>query len=280
MENDNWGIILNGLDLAGASGDTTFKALDVKGWSTGPGTTGSVLQNAFSDGGWVTEAFDTAKTLFIPGTIKGPNRPAVARGFELLAQHIPRKELRPLVVDEDGLVRHMMVRLDQAPPSGEWRADRFAEFGVQLVAPDGRKFSGDGSSDFTYSMDTSLPTTTGGLQFPASLPWTIDAVQGTGSVTITNQGSARPRVKVLLTDVVNPVISANGQRMEFAITVGTGQTLEVDLDAHTVKLNGVNRRNVLTGRWIAPEDGTEIQFNASTYNANARMTVRWSDAWR
>jgi hypothetical protein len=88
-------------------------------------------------------------------------------------------------------------------------------------------------------------------------------------------------VTVLLTDVVNPsIVDAAGVRMDFSLTVGPGQFLEVDLDKKTVKLNGVNRRNALSGPWITPAAGTELKFNASSYNANARMTVQWSDAWR
>lgn len=152
--------------------------------------------------------------------------------------------------------------------------------------PDLEFFDGDSvnTSSRTFAWDgapgNSLSTmsSTGGLQ----VPFQIVATVVSGSVTLTNGGNARPPVLVTFTGpVTNPVLrSSDGGVMRFNIVLSAGQQLAVDLDAKTVKLNGVNRRNALVGSWIVPAAGMELRFDADSYNPDALMTVQWSDAWR
>lgn len=271
------GFELSGVDAAGVS----WKVNDIEAWDDLPGTTGQSYQQAYGDGAWVDEAFWEAQPLRLLGRIYAPDRASAADALSRLKAAVPMRSPRPLVVSSDGLVRHRMVRLEGKPKFPPV-TDQFIRFDIQLTDPLGRLLSGDGTTGFTHSAVTSLPVVTGGLVVDGlQAPFQVVATAAAGSVTVTNGGNARPPVAVLLTNVVNPTITADdGQVMRFAITVGAGQTLEVDLDAKTVKLNGVNRRNTLSGGWIVAADGTELSFNASTYNATARMTVRWSDAWR
>jgi hypothetical protein len=279
---NGYGVSLNGFDLAGLDEfGVSWKINALEGWDDMPGSTGKSIQKEYSDGGWVDEAFLEPLSLRALGRIYAPDRPLATAALGRLKRVVPVRSLRPLAVMSDGLLRHRMVRVEgkpKFPPT----TDQHIAIDLQLSAPDPRIFSGDGAAGYTYSASTALPQTSGGVQVGVlQAPFQVTADTVSGSVLITNQGDATPPVKVLITNAVNPSIStADGQRMSFALTVGSNQTLEVDLDRKTVKLNGVNRRNSLSGQWITPKAGTELNFNASTYNATARMTVQWSDAWR
>jgi hypothetical protein len=285
-----WAVTLGGLDLNGPYGDATIKALDVRNWSAGPGTTGEVTQNAFSDGGWIDEAFDTSPRYIIPGTVKGPNQVAVRAAIMALVGAIPRKVLGNLTVDEGGLVRTAKVRLDQAPPSVEWITDTLVSFSIQLVAPDARLLEGNGNGYSFESGEIGLPHTVGGLRIkPGGIrirPLRITAVVNSGSVTLTTRGNATPptliRVRGPLPDfTITAVTGDRIQAQTYTQAVPEGQFVDIDLDARTVKINGqVNRRNNLVGNWIEPANGTLFRFTSSTYNTTASMEIFSSSAWR
>lgn len=285
-----WVITLGGMNLNGKFGDATIKAQDVKNWSAGPGTTGSVEQNAFADGGWIDEAFDTSPRYIIPGTVKGPNQVVVREAITALVAAIPRNELGNLTVDEGGLVRTARVRLDQAPPAIEWITDTLAAFSIQLVAPDARLLEGNGNGYSFESGQVRLPHTTGGLRIkPGGLrirPLRVNAVVNSGSVVLNTRGNATPptliRVRGPLPDFT--ITATTGDRIQsqtYTQAVPDGQFVDIDLAARTVKINGqVNRRNHLVGNWIVPGNGTLFRFTSSAYNTTASMEIFSSSAWR
>lgn len=271
---------LNGFDLSGTDpAGVRWLVKDVEGWDDPASTNGGVNQNVYGDGGWVGSTFLEPQSLVLKARILAPTRTISIEARDSFKAIIPVRDLAPLVLMDCGVLKHRMAK-QEGKPSVRQVSDHHVDISLQLVAPDPRMFSGDGTAGYTYEAETSLPVSTGGLQLGAALPWKLDAVMATGTIQVINAGDARPPVKLLLTDVVNPVISAGETQMRLNITAGPGQTLEVDLDARTVKLNGVNRRNALAGGWITPTNGTRLTFNASTYNPAARMTARWSDAWR
>lgn len=254
---------------------------DLIGWWDGVGSTGKAEQNAFDDGAWIDEAYDQARTIIVQGSLWAESSAQARDAIARVKAAIPTNGLVPFVVSDDGLVSYARVRKDGQPTFKRVSPDT-VRFSIQLVAPDPRRFSGDGSSPFTYSASTGLPTSTGGLQLGTQAPFQVRATTVSGSVTVTNAGDATPPVRVTITGpVVNPVIrSAAGGLMQFNISLDAGQTLVVDLDKRTVKINGtVNRRNVLAGSWIVPAAGTVLSFDASSYNSSAQMSVQWSDAW-
>lgn len=272
---------LNGLDLTGADGDgTEWTVTDCEGWDDPAGTSGGVAPNTYRDGGHLEPTFYEPPSLVLKYRILTSGREATVAAIARAKAAIPVRTLGALVYTEAGLLRHRMVK-QEGKPTFKRVAEHITDVTIQLEAPDHRILSGDGTSEYTHTSSTGLPQTSGGLQVEAlRAPFQITAATVSGSVTITNAGDEQPPTRLLLTNVVDPVIEASdGTVMPFSITVTAGQTLEVDLDARTVKLNGVNRRSSLRGKWIVPAGGMELKFNASTYNANARMTARWSDAW-
>lgn len=280
---NGFGATLNGFDLVGTDpSGATWKVRDIENWLPLPATTGTVTQNAYADGGWLGEAFFQPKPLRLIQQITASGRAQMNAAISQFNAAIPVRSVAPLAMLDAGVLRYRMVRMEGAPALPK-HTGLFAMADVQLVDPFGRMLSGDGSTAFTYTASTGLPSTTGGLTVPFTLAATIPATVTSGSVTVTNQGNTTPPVKIIIAGpVTNPVIrTTTGGLMTFTIALSAGQTLEVDLDKKTVKINGtVNRRNTLAGSWIVPAAGTVLSFDASSYNSSAQMTVQWSDAWR
>jgi hypothetical protein len=254
------------------------------GWWDDTATTGKVTQNAYEDGGWADEAFEEARSLVVEGIAHGDPL-TIPAAIDRLKAAIPARLFEPLVVEEAGKVRHVLARKD-GKPTIVWDGWKTLTFSIQLIASDTRLLAGDGSTAYAHSVSVGLPFSSGGVQIgngtSLQAPFQITATVVSGSVTITNEGNTTPPTLITLTGPLpNPVIrTTDGQLMQFNITLDSGQALAVDLDAKTVKLNGVNRRNALVGAWIVPEAGTVLTFDADSYNPDALMTVQWSDAWR
>ncbi|WP_422389942.1 phage distal tail protein [Arthrobacter sp. N1] len=276
-------VVLNGLPLHGP--DTygaVWKVNDIEHWLDPAETTGTVEQREHADGGFTTPSYFKPKTVILKGRVSAPDRRGVLAALDRLSTAIPKSVAKPLVVgDADGLT-HRLVR-QSGQPIFPKPTERFGRFNIELVAPDHRRFSGDGAGP-TYSVTVGLPSQMGGLVLPAAPPWTINATVVSGSVIMTNRGNTAPPALVRIEGPVSkPVISTDdGQSMPFDMDLTEGQFLLVDLDLRTVLLNGqAPRRGALRAQWINLSPGTNtLRFDAAAYNDQARMTVTWSDSWK
>lgn len=270
--------VLEGLAAAGV--DVSCNKLD--GWWEPTGTTGKTEQRAYQSGGWVNEAFSEPRSLVVGGLLRGADRPTTRAALEALLDLVPVDALVPLAVNEDGLVRHVMVR-QEGKPLIDWKSDTLVSWNIQLTSPEWRRFSGTGGAGLSHSVTVGLPTARGGFVLPFSLPFTIDASVISGSVDVVNLGTAPSRVSVAISGPVSrpSIRTPDGRSMTFDLDVLAGQTLVIDFDAGTVLLNGVSRRGTLLGQWLDLTSGnTTLTFDAGSYNDAARMTVSWSDSWK
>ncbi|MCQ1951623.1 phage tail family protein [Arthrobacter sp. zg-Y859] len=287
-------LTMNGLPLTGRDEDGVLWSVKKPfvGWSARTGTTGTATQRWQQHGAWLGEAHSTGRTLVISGDLRV--RPG--NGAEGQAQHlklvaaldqlmglIPDRDTAPLVVDEDGLRRHVRARLDGDPSDPVWVNPWMVRYSFQLFAPDYRRLAGDGSGP-THSATTALPSTSGGLVFPAAVPFVVDAVVVSGEIPVLNSGTApAPVVASIKGPVPRPSIQRRetGEVMTFDLDVLAGQTLAVDFDRRTVNLNGVSRRGSLRGRWFELGPGLNtLKFDAAAYSPTATMTASWYDAWK
>ena len=288
----HFGVALDGLPLTGRDADGVLWSVKkpLKGWSGRTGSTGKATQRAYQDGAWVDRAYSTGRTLVVSGDLRV--RPDVGAGggqhlklvaaLDRLMGHLPDNDPAPFVVDEDGLRRHVMARLDGEPSDPVWVNPWFVRYGFQLFAPDYRRLSGDGTAP-TYSATVGLPSTQGGWVLPVTLPAAIDATVVSGTVALANAGNAPAPVTVTFDGPVpRPSVRSaiTGDSMMFDLDVLAGQSLVVDLDARTVLLNGVRRRNAMRGQWFQPAPNDVLVFDAAAYTPAARMTVSQFDSWK
>jgi hypothetical protein len=127
-----------------------------------------------------------------------------------------------------------------------------------------------------------LDTATAGLALPA----TVGAVVTAGRATAVNAGTAtaglrlrvdgpvqQPRVSLLDTGGVTT--------LRLALTLTSGQWVDVDTAARTVYLNGTaSRRGAASGGWpVLGPGGGEVAFDAAVFDPAASLSVSWRDAW-
>ena len=288
----HFGLAVNGLPLTGRDPDGVLWSVKkpLRGWSGRTGSTGKATQRSYQDGAWVDRAYSTGRTLVVPGDLRvrpdvgpgGEQHLKLVAALDQLMGHLPGNNLAPVVVDEDGLRRHVLARLDGEPSDPVWVNPWLVRYEFQLFARDYRRLSGDGTSP-TYSQTVGLPFTEGGRIRPYTLPSTIDAHVVSGSVTVANAGTAPPPVVVRFDGPVpRPVVRSaiTGRSQWFDLDVLPGQELVVDQDAHTVLLNGVGRGNTMRGQWLEPVPNDVLVFDAAAYDPDARMTVSWFDSWK
>ena len=275
------GVTLRGLNVNNRAGGVGYRTVELRGWWEQSESTGQVVQRPASPGGWYTDAYATGKRIVHRGSIESKSHAASYSMLMDLLDAVSLGDPAPLAVTDLNTTFHLPVR-QEGRPVVEWVTDTLVTFDIQLQSGEYRLLSGDGSAA-TYTRTVALPYTEGGRVRPYTLPAPINAVVISGSVELTDPGqmASTPSVVVEFSGpVLRPSIRSGvtGRQMYFDIELESGQTLVVDMDRHTVRLNGVSRSGTRRGRWLDPVPGDVLYFDADTYNPDARMTVSWHDA--
>jgi hypothetical protein len=134
-----------------------------------------------------------------------------------------------------------------------------------------------------------LPSTTGGLTIPFTIPFTVSAVTTAGRVSITNAGTEETPMSLLIeangAQLVQPRITlVSGSTISVLrvnLTLEAGQYLEIDTGNRTVYLNGTSsRRGYVSGDFpLLPAGTSDLAFDAGTYSSVAELTASWRDTW-
>lgn len=158
-----------------------------------------------------------------------------------------------------------------------------ATYSALVTAPDPRRYS-----TVLQSQTTGLPSVTGGLTLPVVLPITFSTTSTGGAFTLINEGSIATRPTFTVTGpAATFVISCTRPggsitQLTYSDSIGVGDTLIIDTDAHTVMLNStVSRRRYLSGTWpeILPGSSLSVQWSALAYDAAAMLTGTCRSAW-
>ena len=273
------GVVLGDLDLhsTDASG-VQWVLADLKGWGASGGTL-APTQKPRSAGAWAGNSYSRARSLVLTGTCIAPSAALASDALDRLIDAASLDDTRMDVI-EGGRTRWAMVQRDgDVLPT--WMGDTAFEYSVQAVALDPRKH-GD-----PLTASTALPSSTGGLTVPFTVPFSINATQVSGQVSLTNPGNTSGSVRLRIDGpVTGPVVThvATGLRLVFAasLVLGAGEWIDVDLEARTVMANGQSSRaNWITSRgWSSFEPGPNTwAFTAVSYTPGALLTVTATPAW-
>jgi hypothetical protein len=276
----NSGLAISGLCLSGYDPVTgaLIAAEKVKGLG-GTGSTIKVEQKVRGHGGWAGEAYASSRHFRVTGKVKGESLAVAETGDRLIAA-VSREET-VLDYSEFGRERFLIVRREDEV---DWdhNTPNLADFGFQVVVTDYRKFAAP------VTGSTLLPSTTGGLTIPFTVPFIIGATTITGQVSLRNPGTAPGPVRLRIDGpVVGPVIThiATGAQLVFSasLALGVGEFIEVDMEAHTVMANGqASRAGWVTSRgWSAFEPGLNTwTFTAAQFDPASKLTVIATPAWQ
>ena len=273
------GVMIGGLDLNGVEPTgVQWVTSDVEGWGAPSGTLAPV-QKPRHDGAWGGVSYRKPRSIVISGACVAPTADLASDALDRLSAAVALSDT-VLTVSESGRQRWANVRRD-----GEvlpvWMGSTAFTFSAQVAALDPRKFG----SPVTAS--TALPSTTGGLTVPFTVPFTISAMTVTGQIALTNPGTVNGPVALRIAGpVTGPIVThvASGRSLVFSssITLGAGEWLDVDAEAMSVLANGQSSRNgwVTSRGWPLFEPGSNIYaFTAATFSAGALLTVTGTPAW-
>jgi hypothetical protein len=241
------------------------------------------------DGGFMDAEFEQGRDISIQGILYSNGNPLEPFLDSLKANWAPSTTLIPLYI----LVNDVGLRVIFVKPLGvQYDWDALRRLGMAAVtftcyAEDPRIYSGSLQS-VIIPLGAFVLT---GFGFNLGFSFSFGGVSTTSDGQFVYNTGNRP-APVILTitgPVVNPIIlnDTTGSTMTFNITLGVGETLVIDTQYHTVRLNGTtNRRTVMTTPgWfmlapapIAPSGGNFIRFRATS--GTGTLTVAYRASWR
>ena len=249
----------------------------LSGWDD-TGSTGTWEQRASDHGGWASPAFLPPRIVTVEGSLVAGSYAGASRALDRLKAAVPLSGFETLtVVESDD--RTLQAEVRQEGELLSERAGGWARFSLSLLAPDPRKYATAVSSS-----STGLPSTSGGLSLPLSMPFSVNATVTSGVIVATNDGNmaTRPTLKLYGPTPPDTRIThrGTGQTIRVPEAVPAGRFLLLDVDNRRALLDGTAARRV-TGAWFdyAPGDN-EIALSAPTYDPAALLVSEHRSAWR
>lgn len=269
-------------------GDFHWNAIDDDGvawfvtrdedWWRGSSRRITQLDRPFGNGYCRSRSWAGARVLTFEVMMRAPTRAIRDAVMDALAAVCGDGDTVPLI----GPGRDGQYRLDVEytdPPDPVSINPREVRFQWILVAQDPLKRS---VTEYTTGQ-IELPSTSGGLTFPAEFPTTFGATVTSGSAQILNGGRAEIGL-ILRIDgpAANPRINlvrgTDVRTIRCNLTVEAGQWLTIDTAARTVMLNDVASRRGLTaflGDFTVPPGTSEISWDCDVYQPTAHLTATW-----
>lgn len=247
----------------------------VIGWDGSPGSTSETQQRSADHGSWASLAHLAQRVIQVEGSFSADWTTANAAKDRLLAA-VPVSDLAPLVLVGAGAPMTTMVRQE-----GEFNVEgnqATTRFSFSLLAPDPRKYGVEASA-----VETGLPSSSGGLSLPLSLPLSVGGAATSGVLTVVNEGNIASPVMLTVSGPCPPfeiTRRGSGETLRFPDSLAAGRTVVIDGDRRRALLDGTVL-TLLTGSWFDLEPGVnEIAFSAASYNPSARARSESRSAWR
>lgn len=235
------------------------------------------------DGAFMDAEFETGRDISFSGIVYANNNPLETFLDSLKANWAPSATLVPLyfLTNEAGL-RVIFVK-----PLGckyDWdslRRTGRAAITFTAFAEDPRIYSGTLQS-VVLPLGAFVFT---GFAFNLGFSFGFGGVSTTGDGQyVYNVGNRpAPAVMTITGPVLNPIIinDTTNSIMQFAINLAVGETLVIDTQYHTVRLNGTtNRRNtlILPGWFMLAVGANFLRFRGTS--GTGTLTVAYRASWR
>lgn len=268
---------LGGVDGAGVA----WSLMDMEGWDSAEVRSEMQLREG-DHGAWASKVYLGERPLTLTGTITAPDLGVLDDAMERLRSAAALEDTTLVVYESTP--KQCTVRRS-GKPLIRYTSDRIAAYSVLVTAADPRRYSTVLQQDAT-----GLPSTTGGLTVPFSVPYTLSATTVPGQVDAFNEGTFETRPTFTITGPVSqPAIFAqmpdgSVKTLTCSFDLADGDHLVIDTDSHAVTLNGnVSRRRFITTPqgWptIPASASVSYQFRAAAYSAPALLSVEWRSAW-
>ncbi len=252
------------------------------GWDDTPEVVSQKTERVGQHGVHLGPQTYAARTLTLNGWICSRTMALRETALKQLHRSLPVNALAVVRVS-DPPERYVQARID-----GQIKATRIGQhcFAIQipLIAPDPRKYGLNPDP-----LEIGLPQASGGVDLPTSLPVTLPVRLSGGSSEATSQGDMpAPWIARFIGPVGVPGIEVPdlGRRFAVNVSLGAGETLDLDSRTQTVVLNGTASRSGLIVRgssWfeLPPESTTTVRFTAgsSIEGSTPAMSFTPLSAW-
>lgn len=274
-------VTLSGLPLIGADDSGIVWGLHtVDGWGSPTGTL-TLQQRARQHGAWAGDSFLAARPLVLSGEALLPSSGLGRSAQDTLIEAASLDETT-LAVTEGSETRSLVVRRDgEVIISWSPLRDLLFDWSVQLVAPDPRK------RGTALTGSTGLPSSSGGLTIPFTIPFSIDATVVSGQVALTNPGNIAGPVTLRIDGPITaPVVThvSSGKSLVFAssLVLGEGEFVLVDMERREVLAQGIEPRNgwVVRREWSAFESGANVWAFSAAEMSTGTLTVEAVPTWQ
>ncbi len=240
------------------------------------------------DGGHVEALWRRPRTVVIAGTAYAPEGRLAPYLDQLKANYAPSDRDLPLYFRDPGNEERIVFA---KPTTGvryaynEKARISSADIQITLTCADPRIYSIVESSP-----SVGLSAGSAARSYPKTYPTGYLGASGdpqTGGVLfLDNKGNdSSPPILRFTGPSLNPRASnvTTGEILRLNTTLGDTDYVDVDMFAHTITLNGTaSRRHLLapgSSFWFLKPGVNQINFLASSYQANARLRVTYRSAW-
>ena len=268
-------VILGGLDFSVPTPEgVEFIVTDVTGWDNGPASTLETIQRLRAPGGWrSSDPQFTVRPLSLEVELASPNMAALLAAIRQIRQAATLEETLLTVTDPGAGPLSLRVSR-QGEVLAVAHGENYGTVSVSLTAADSRKFGP------TQQEATPLPSATGGLTVPFTVPFTINSVVQTGQISMTNDGDLTgpvvARVDGPCSDFTITHVGSSGSRIfSLALPLAAGEWVEIDMENETVLAQGQSSRSQwVTSRGFAGFDpGPNTWAFASSTATAAMLTI-------
>lgn len=276
---------LGSIPLGGVDGsEVAWPLQTMEGWDSTDLRSETVPREG-AHGSWSSPIYLGERVITMAGKTIAPDVPTLDAALERLLAAVS-------LTDTTLTVHESIPKCATVRRSGKVLAQRITgtilDWSIQVTAADPRRYS-----TTTDTGTTHLPTSTGGVTVPYTLPYTIDATTVAGQITATNVGTfdtapvftitgpvSRPQVMTQMPD-------GSVRFLNYSQDLSASDVLVIDTGAsgpRSVTLNGnASRRRYLTtpAGWPTTPSGSTVtfQFRAAAYNSTATLTAQWRSAW-
>lgn len=251
------------------------------GWYGAPGSTMQTTPKTRGPGSWPGPRQAGERTLTAAGLTEAPTAEACVDAMNRLNTAISLDAFL-LTVADAGTVRSVIAYRSDQPIDIVRLSDVTFDWTAQLLCAEPRRFGA------VLQDDTRLPSSSGGLVFPFTFPFTFDSDVVSGICTLENLGNANGPVALRIDGpVAAPRVThaGSGASIIFAsdLVLGAGEWLDIDMENQSVLANGESSRagSLIEAGWFEFEPGVNtFAFTADGDWPLASCTVSATPAWQ
>lgn len=249
-----------------------------KGWFGKPAIKTNRMDKPASRGAIIGSEHPAARVVTLAGRMSAPDAPTMRNAEDqLLGICADSSTLYPITcTDERGLTLTALCKLD-----GEILftpvAASTADFSIQLVCPDPRKFA-QNPTVVTAGLQAA---TVGGVTYPVGYPVNYGTPGISGSLTLPNAGTAEADIIFTIQGpVTNPMLAdpRTGNTVTYMSALAANDQLVINTQTGRVLLNGVDRRSLLAvTKWprISKNDTLQLVFSSSNGSDTGVVTASY-----